>query len=87
MYHQLVKPATKTIYFGTVVDSHWDKQIGYVINKLTSMIHKFNFLSQLIPIHFRKTLYFALVVSHLIYGVLAWRISLNCYLNMHKKPC
>lgn len=61
-------------YLGIYIDSflRWNVHTNYVTNKLRSLFHKFKYLSQILNIAQLRTLYFALVETHLTYGLIAW---------------
>ncbi|KAJ8953520.1 hypothetical protein NQ318_023644 [Aromia moschata] len=94
------KRVNKIKYLGVYIDSHlkWEEQVLYVMKKLRIISYKFKNLSNILQIKYLRILYYALVESHLTYGLIAWgsatMISLNnlqkiqkCILKtMYKKP-
>ena len=70
-------------YLGVIIDRHlrWDEQINSVIKKLRCLIPKFKFFKQIFEEEQLKILYFSLVQSHLIYGIIAWGGATNNYLT------
>ena len=66
---------TDTIkYLGIFIDSHltWDSHINYVVKKLRSLIPIFKHLKDILPRDNLLTIYYALVESHINYGILGW---------------
>nr|CAI5836261.1 unnamed protein product [Callosobruchus analis] len=66
-------------YLGIMLDSHmrWDIHINYVIKKVRSFFYKFRYLKQIFTIRHFKTLYYALIEPHLLYGIVAWGGTTN----------
>lgn len=61
-------------YLGIYLDCHlkWDIHIDYVVKKLRSILHRFKYLSQIFKLEQMRILYYALVESHINYGIIAW---------------
>lgn len=79
----LISSAKSVKYLGVTIDSHlkWDLQINALVSKLRYFITKFKFLKQILEVPFLKCMYYALVQSHLTYGVIAWGGVNNIYLK------
>lgn len=76
--------SAKTIkYLGIVIDSHlkWDTHVSNIVRKLRGLIPKFKYFRKIFDISHLKTMYYALVQTHLQYGVLIWGGVLNCHLK------
>lgn len=61
-------------YLGIYIDSHlrWETQTSNLIKKLRSIIYYLKRVNAILNITQLKTLYHALVESHLSYGIIAW---------------
>jgi len=61
-------------YLGIVIDQHlrWDLQIKNLIIKLRYLISRFKCLRTYLKVPDLSTLYYALVQSHLTYGISGW---------------
>lgn len=72
MFH--IKTSNKIKYLGIFLDSHlrWDHQVNYLIKKLRFVLYKLKYLSNILKLTYLKILYYALVESHLTYGLIAW---------------
>lgn len=64
------------------IDQHmkWKSHIAFLVIKLRSMLYKFKILKELLPVHILRTLYHALVESHLRYGILSWGSAFKSHL-------
>lgn len=65
----------------------WSTHIGKLCNKISRSIFILNRLKRLFPFHILRTLYFALVHCHLIYGIHIWGNSshVNKLFKLQKK--
>lgn len=70
-------------YLGIYLDTclKWNTHINYVIKKLRFIIYKFNFFRNYLPIKSLKTLYSALVESHIRYCIAVWGAALRTHIN------
>ena len=70
-------------YLGIVMDSHlrWDGHINAVVGKLRFLINKFKYFRQIFNVEQLKILYYGLVQSHLVYGIVAWGGATNTHLK------
>ena len=70
-------------YLGITLDSHlrWDEHINCVVKKIRCLINKFKFYTQIFATEQLKILYFSLVQSHLLYGIVAWGGVTKIYLR------
>lgn len=70
-------------YLGVVFDQHlrWDSHIDNLIKKLRGILYLFRILKDFLNIKQLKVIYYALVESHLRYGILAWGGAAGCYLK------
>ncbi|KAJ8966019.1 hypothetical protein NQ317_016730, partial [Molorchus minor] len=61
-------------YLGTVIDCHlrWDLHMQYLVKKLRSLIPKFKYFKNICDIQQLNIMYYALIQSHLSYGIIAW---------------
>ena len=61
-------------YLGIVLDQNlnWKNQITTISNKLRYVLYKFYHVRTYISLDFLKIIYYALVQSHLQYGLLSW---------------
>lgn len=78
-----ILPEMKVKYLGLFIDKHlkWDLHITYVIKKLQMILHKFRYLCDILNKNNLKTIYHALVESHLNYGILAWGATTNNHIK------
>lgn len=70
-----IMPTEEVKYLGIMIDRHlkWDVHIHYIVKRLQTLIYKFKKLKEIIhDIKYLKTLYYALVESHISYGILGW---------------
>lgn len=77
-----IKPVKEVKYLGIILDCNlkWDLHINYVMKKLRSILYKFKRLKDILPVEQMRTIYFALVESHLRYGINAWGGALKTHL-------
>lgn len=82
-----IQCAQKVKYLGIYIDSYlrWDAHTNYVTNKLRTLLHKFKYLAQILNITQLSTLYYALVETHLTYGIIAWGGVTNSHLSQLEK--
>lgn len=76
--------SAKTIkYLGITIDNHlkWDEHLNTLVKKLRSLLSKFKYLKQFFDIKYLEIMYYALVQSHLSYGIIGWGGVTNCYLS------
>lgn len=69
-----ILPKTEIKYLGVIIDQNlrWDSHINYIIKKLRFILYKFGCLQKILGITQMKSIYHALVESHLNYGILGW---------------
>lgn len=69
-----IKRETSTKYLGIVIDEQlkWEEHVINVANKLRKTIYQFISLRHVANIEIQKLVYYALVQSHLTYGICAW---------------
>lgn len=79
----IIQAVTKVKYLGVWLDAHlkWDSHINYIIKKIQYLIYKFKTLRDILDLKHLKTLYYALIESHINYGILAWGGAGKTYLN------
>ena len=65
------------------MDRHlrWDEHIQGVVKRIRCLISKFKFFKEIFDEQHLRVLYYALVQSHLTYGILAWGGVTNNYLT------
>ncbi len=65
----------------------WSAHISNLCNKVARSIFVLNRLKRLLPFHILRTLYFALIHSHLVYGIQIWGNSthINKLFKLQKK--
>lgn len=70
----ILQSETKVKYLGVIIDRHlrWDLHIQFVIKKLQFILYKFRQLCNILDQKQMKSIYHALVETHLNYGILAW---------------
>lgn len=78
----IIEEAHSMKYLGIVIDKHlrWDLQVKNVTKKIRGLLSRFKYLKQYLGINQLKTIYFALIQSHLSYGIIGWGAVANCYL-------
>lgn len=78
-----ITSVTHIKYLGIIIDPHlkWDYQINSIIKKLRCLLCKFKYFRQYFDIKHLKIMYYALVESHLTYGIIAWGGATNVYLK------
>lgn len=66
--------ADKIKYLGIYLDQHlkWDAHIDHLVKKLRCIIPCIKYLHSIVPLNSLRTIYHALVESHLLYGILGW---------------
>lgn len=69
-------------YLGVTLDPHlrWDEHIKSVVNKLRCILFRFKQIKKYLPITHMKSVYSALVESHLSYGIIAWGGALKAHM-------
>ena len=81
---QLLQMANNSIkYLGVILDPHlrWDKHVNSITNKIRCILFKFKELQKFLPRSQLRSVYMALVESHLNYGIIAWGGALNCHIH------
>ena len=70
-------------YLGILIDENltWDAHIDHVINKLLKFCGIFYKIRNLIPPSIMKKIYFALIHSHLVYGIELYANTFSKYLD------
>lgn len=70
-------------YLGIIIDRHfrWDRQIQNIIKKVRGLLAKFKYLKFYIDISHLRILYYALIQSHLSYGIIGWGGVSDYYLK------
>lgn len=78
-----IKSSASVKYLGIIVDSQlkWSLHINNVVKKLRPLLFKFRVLRQYLDVAQLRILYFALVRSHLSYGVIAWGSAFKTHLR------
>lgn len=78
-----IEPTKEIKYLGVKIDSHlkWDAHINYVVRKIRTVLYKFKKLGEVLETKELKVLYYSLVESHLIYGILAWGSAAKTHLK------
>ena len=73
-------------FLGIIIDSklNWKNHIDYISNKLNSGVYAIRKLKLLLPRSVLRTLYFALIESHLVYGLTVWGGTFPSYLKSIK---
>jgi hypothetical protein len=69
-----IECVTYSKYLGVIIDKNlrWDYHCNLVASKIRQTFHKFLLLRRIISLPLLKSVYFALVDSHLCYGIMAW---------------
>lgn len=69
-----ISEAKNIKYLGIIIDTNlkWNLQIEYIIQKLRRLLPKFKLFKSFLDINHLEKMYFALVQSHLNYGILGW---------------
>lgn len=75
------------IYLGLLIDSKfkWDQHIDGLCGKLRSSLYSISLLKSYVNVSTIKTVYFALIESHIRYGLLTWGRTSLTYLNKINK--
>lgn len=70
-------------YLGVTIDCHlrWDTHIDKVTNKLRALLSKFKYFKSFCEIRQLKIMYYALVQTHLSYGIIGWGGVMNCHMK------
>ncbi|KAJ8980864.1 hypothetical protein NQ317_008923 [Molorchus minor] len=70
-------------YLGIIIDRHlrWDEHMRYIIKKTRCLLPKFKYFRNVCHIKQLNIMYFALIQSHLIYGIIGWGGVNNNYLK------
>ena len=70
-------------YLGILIDENltWDAHINHVINKLLKFCSIFYKIRNLVPPSIMKKIYFALIHSHLVYGIELYANTFATYLD------
>lgn len=70
-------------YLGIFIDRHmrWDVHIQHVVKNLQFILYKFRYLTNILPQDALKTIYYALVESHIKYGILVWGAAVRRHLS------
>ena len=78
-----IQKADKIKYLGIYIDSNlkWDLHIEYFVKKLRSLIPIFKHITDILPLNNNRTIYYALVESHINYGILGWGGVNKVYLH------
>lgn len=78
-----IESCNKIKYLGVIIDCHlrWNFHIDYVTQKIRCLLSKFRLYRDIFNEQHLKMLYFALVQSHLTYGIIAWGGVVNKYLS------
>lgn len=78
-----ILPAKNVKYLGVFIDCHlrWDIHINYIIKKLQSILYKFRYLCNILDQNHIKTIYHALVESHINYAILSWGAAVKKHLK------
>ena len=74
-------------YLGLLIDSQfkWDKHIDGLCSKLRSSLYSIRLLKSYVNFNTIRTVYFALIESHIRYGLLSWGRTSLTYLNKINK--
>lgn len=61
-------------YLGVIIDSHikWNYHIERVTKKIRSLLYLFKQIKNILDLNSLRMVYFALIQSHLIYGIVGW---------------
>lgn len=70
-------------YLGVYIDCHlkWETHINFIIKKVRCILYKFKHFTQIFKIEQMRILYYALVESHLSYGIIAWGAATNNHMH------
>ena len=70
----IIEPKTEIKYLGIIIDINlnWKPHIEFVNKKIRKLIYRMSCLKQILEQKELKTIYHALVESHLTYGIIAW---------------
>lgn len=73
----------KVKYLGVIIDRHmrWDQHTTLIVKKIRGVISKLKYLKEFLDLSELKTIYYALIQSHINYGILAWGGVNNNYLH------
>lgn len=83
--NNIIKPVPTFNYLGCIIDKKlsWEPHINKVTEKITSCLNAFNVTSD--P-SFKKSVYSALIQSHLQYGLSIWGSgSMECLIELQKR--
>ncbi|CAH1099726.1 unnamed protein product [Psylliodes chrysocephalus] len=82
-HHYALESVAEIKYLGVYIDNHlkWEYHKNYTIKKLQGILYKFKYLKKHLPVQNLITLYYALVESHLRYGIVIWGSALRCHLK------
>lgn len=78
-----IASATTIKYLGITIDCHlkWDTHISNLVKKMRSLLTKFKYFKNIFGEKHLKIMYYALVQSHLSYGIIGWGGATNHYLK------
>ncbi|KAJ8976046.1 hypothetical protein NQ317_014098, partial [Molorchus minor] len=79
----LISSVNKVTYLGVILDQHlrWDAHIQALKKKLRYVLCKIKYIRNFLNIDQLKIIYFALVESHLSYGIITWGAADNVYMK------
>ena len=82
-----IQGVNKIKYLGVYLDSHlrWDVHVSYVTGKVRWLSGKFKKLREIFTAGQLRTLYFALIQSHITYGVAVWGGASSNHLDQLEK--
>ncbi|XP_044750295.1 uncharacterized protein LOC123310729 [Coccinella septempunctata] len=78
-----ILPVKTYKYLGVIIDCHlrWDIHVNSTVKKLRSILYIFRRLKPILLQRYLRTLYFALVESHIRYGIAVWGGALHTHLK------
>ena len=83
---ETIERKTCTKFLGIYIDEKlsWQEHISYCKAKLSNALYAINRIRSFVPIKVLKSVYFALVYPHLMYGITLWGSTYKLHLDKIK---
>ena len=87
MNNQRITRVSSFLYLGIYLDEDlsWNTHVNYISNKISKINGMLKRLSFILPESILKTVYFALIHPHMIYGLLVWGFNLEKIIRLQKQ--
>jgi len=81
--NEVVKRTSQVKFLGMIIDDQlkWNKHIDVASKRISSAFYAINSAKHVLNRKYLKTLYYALVYPHIIYGITLWGNTYNVHLN------